>query len=59
MAKKATKKKGAAKSTAKPVAAKKAGAPVRARVSAGRSEPAPLDPIAAALQRRRQAMLSH
>jgi len=53
MAKKTTTK----KKPAKRATAKKTAAPVRKSASAGRTEPAPLDPIAAALARRRQAML--
>ena len=48
----ATKKKSAKRATAK-----KTAAPARKRASAGKSEAAPQDPIAAALARRRQAML--
>jgi hypothetical protein len=45
------------KKSAKRATAKKTAAPARKPASAGRSEPAPLDPIAAALARRRQAMI--
>jgi hypothetical protein len=53
MAKKTTAK----KKPAKRATAKKIAAPARKRASAGKAEAAPLNPIAAALARRRQAML--
>jgi hypothetical protein len=53
MAKKTTKKKAA-----KRAPAKKGAAAAPARTNAARAGAAPLDPVSAALQRRRLAMLS-